>query len=66
VAFTNHRHPWSPSPLSAAPRTMKRIELIPNVTTDGRHIIYTAIPLTPRERAKRLAGKLRPKRKRDS
>jgi hypothetical protein len=45
---------------------MKRIELLPNVTTDGRHIIFTAIPLTPRERAKRLAEKLRPKRKRDS
>jgi hypothetical protein len=45
---------------------MKRIELIPTVTTDGRHIIFTAIPLTPRERAKRLAEKLRPKKqKRD-
>jgi hypothetical protein len=46
-------------------RTMKRIELIPTVTTDGRHIIFTAIPLTPRERAKRLTERLRPKRKRD-
>jgi hypothetical protein len=44
---------------------MKRIELIPTVTTDGRHIIFTAIPLTPRERAKRLAERLRPKRDRD-
>jgi hypothetical protein len=44
---------------------MKRFDLIPTVTTDGRHIILQAIPITPRERAKRLAGKLRPKRKRD-
>jgi hypothetical protein len=44
-------------------RTMKRFELIPTVTTDGRHIIFTAIPLTPRERAKRLVDRLRPKRK---
>jgi hypothetical protein len=51
--------------LSKKKRAMKRIELIPTVTTDGRHIIFTAIPLTPRERAKRLAGRLRPKRKGD-
>ena len=44
---------------------MKRFDLIPTVTTDGRHIILQAIPITPRERAKRLASKLRPKRKRD-
>jgi hypothetical protein len=44
---------------------MKRFELIPTVTTDGRHIILQAIPLTPRKRAKRLAEKLRPKRKGD-
>jgi hypothetical protein len=44
---------------------MKRFELIPTVTTDGRHIILQAIPLTPRKRAKRLAEKLRPKRNRD-
>jgi hypothetical protein len=43
---------------------MKRFDLIPTVTTDGRHIILQAIPITPRERAKRLADKLRPKRKR--
>jgi hypothetical protein len=43
---------------------MPRTELIPSVTTDGRHIILTAIPLTPRERLRRLADKLRPKRKR--
>jgi hypothetical protein len=43
---------------------MKRIELIPTVTTDGRHIILTPIPLTPRERAKRLVDRLRPKAKR--
>jgi hypothetical protein len=43
---------------------MKRIELIPTVTTDGRHIILTAIPLTPRKRAKRLVDRLRPKPKR--
>ena len=42
---------------------MKRFELIPTVTTDGRHIILTAIPLTPRVRAKRLAERLRTKRK---
>ena len=41
---------------------MKRIELIPTVTTDGRHIIFTALPITPKERVKRLAGKLRPKK----
>jgi hypothetical protein len=45
---------------------MPRIELIPTVTTDGRHIILTAIPLTPRERLRRFADKLRPKKpKRD-
>jgi hypothetical protein len=43
---------------------MKRFELIPTVTTDGRHIIFQAIPLGPRERAKRLADRLRPKGKR--
>jgi len=42
---------------------MPRIELIPTVTTDGRHIILTAVPVTPRERLRRLAGKLRPKSK---
>ena len=41
---------------------MKRFELIPTVTTDGRHIILQALPITPRERAKRLADRLRPKR----
>ena len=41
---------------------MKRFELIPTVTTDGRHIIFQALPLTPRVRAKRLADRLRPKR----
>jgi hypothetical protein len=45
---------------------MKRFELIPTVTTDGRHIIFQAIPLSPRERAKRLADRLRPKGKRKS
>ena len=44
---------------------MPRTELIPTVTTDGRHIILTAIPLTPRERLRRLADRLRPKAKRD-
>jgi len=39
---------------------MKRIDLIPTVTTDGRHIIFQAIPVPPRERARRLAEKLRP------
>jgi hypothetical protein len=43
---------------------MKRFELIPTVTTDGRHIIFQALPITPRERAKRLADRLRPKAKR--
>ena len=38
---------------------MKRIDLIPTVTTDGRHIIFQAIPVPPRERARRLAEKLR-------
>jgi hypothetical protein len=41
---------------------MKRFELIPTVTTDGRHIIFQALPITPRERAKRLADRLRGKR----
>ena len=41
---------------------MKRFELIPTVTTDGRHIIFQALPVTPRERAKRLADRLRGKR----
>ena len=41
---------------------MKRIDLIPTVTTDGRHIIFQALPITPRERAKRLAHRLRGKR----
>jgi hypothetical protein len=45
---------------------MKRIDLIPTVTTDGRHIIFQAVPITPRERAKRLVDKLRPGRKRPS
>jgi hypothetical protein len=42
---------------------MKRFELIPTITTDGRHIILQALPVTPRDRAKRLADKLRPKRR---
>ena len=42
---------------------MKRFELIPTVTTDGKHIILTAVPVTPRERLRRFAGKLRPKPK---
>ena len=41
---------------------MKRTELIPTVTTDGRHIILTAMPITPKDRVKRLAEKLRPKK----
>jgi hypothetical protein len=45
---------------------MKRIDLIPTVTTDGRHIILQAMPIPARERARRLVEKLRPKRaKRD-
>ena len=44
---------------------MKRIDLIPTVTTDGRHIIFQAIPVPPRVRARRLADKLRPRRDRD-
>jgi hypothetical protein len=45
---------------------MKRIDLIPTVTTDGRHIIFQAMPVPPRESARRLVEKLRPKRaKRD-
>lgn len=44
---------------------MKRIDLIPTVTTDGRHIIFQAIPVPPRERARRLVDKLRPRRDRD-
>jgi hypothetical protein len=42
---------------------MKRFELIPTITTDGRHIILQAMPVTPRDRAKRLVDKLRPKRR---
>ena len=41
---------------------MKRIDLVPTVTTDGRHIILQALPVPPRERAKRLLDRLRPKR----
>jgi hypothetical protein len=41
---------------------MKRFDLIPTVTTDGRHIILQALPVTPREQAKRLADHLRGKR----
>ena len=41
---------------------MTRTELIPVVTTDGRHIILQAVPITPRERLRRLAERLRPKR----
>ena len=41
---------------------MKRFDLIPTVTTDGRHIIFQAMPVPPRERARRLVEKLRPKR----
>jgi len=45
---------------------MKRFELIPTVTTDGRHIILQALPVGPRDRARRLVDRLRPKkRKRD-
>ena len=29
---------------------MKRFDLIPTVTTDGRHIILQAIPITARAR----------------
>jgi hypothetical protein len=43
---------------------MKRFELIPTLTTDGRHIILQALPITPRDRVKRLADRLRPKAKR--
>jgi hypothetical protein len=45
---------------------MPRTELIPVVTADGRHIILQAIPLTPRERIRRLADKLRPRSRRRS
>jgi hypothetical protein len=45
---------------------MPRIDLIPSVTTDGRHIILRALPVTPRERIRRLADKLRPKKRRES
>jgi len=38
---------------------MPRTELIPVVTTDGRHIILQAVPITPRERLRRLADRLR-------
>ena len=52
--------------LLARDELMKRIDLIPTVTTDGRHIIFQAMPIPPRERARRLVEKLRPKRaKRD-
>ncbi len=44
---------------------MKRFELIPTITTDGRHIIFQAMPITPRDRVKRFADRLRPKRARD-
>ncbi len=49
------------------PRTslMTRTELIPTITTDGRHIILRAIPVTPKERARRLVDRLRPKRSRE-
>ena len=40
---------------------MPRIKLIPVVTTDGRHIILQAIPQSPRERLREIAGRLRGK-----
>jgi hypothetical protein len=43
---------------------MPRTELIPVVSADGQTIILQAIPLTPRERARRIAEKLRPRRSR--
>jgi hypothetical protein len=43
---------------------MPRTELIPSVTTDGRHIILQAIPVTPRERLRRFVERLRPGRAR--
>ncbi len=44
---------------------MTRTELIPTITTDGRHIILRAFPVTPKERARRLVDRLRPKRSRE-
>jgi hypothetical protein len=43
---------------------MPRFELIPSITTDGRHIIFHAAPIPPRERVRRLAERLRPGRRR--
>ena len=38
---------------------MPRIQLIPVLTGDGRRIVLQAVPLGPRERARRLLDALR-------
>ena len=42
---------------------MPRIELIPEITTDGRHVILRGVPVTPRDRVRRLVERLKPRRR---
>ena len=37
---------------------MTPFDLIPSITTDGRHIVLRAVPLTRLERLRRLARRL--------
>ena len=37
---------------------MPRIELIPSLTADGRHVIFRAVVLSPRERLRRFLRSL--------
>ena len=37
---------------------MTKIVLIPAPTADGRRVVLRAVPLTPRERLRRLAARL--------
>jgi hypothetical protein len=38
---------------------MNRIVLVPTRTADGRHLVLRAVALTPAERLRRLAERLR-------
>jgi hypothetical protein len=42
---------------------MTRIELIPLPTADGRRIVLQAVPVTARERLRRLARRLAARRR---
>jgi hypothetical protein len=37
---------------------MTPFDLIPSITTDGRHVVLRAVPVTRRERLRRLARRL--------